>query len=426
MGSFIKSILEYIVEPIKSFLGDENEYLNMQLFTNKIHLLKNTQLSNIIIIIIQNSKVEQSNFLNSVNSFGLIIDLLCSEGIVKMNESEKKSICWETMQRLPLKMFMETDSVELESLLDMIVRDVLLGDVLNENVEIRTIMEKKISSVTFSRYIDVGELTRQISRLGNLFIEKNIVDKKTSDLVMNHISKKIFFNLHCIRKINTNCRDTEKIVGSTIANIIQESIIYHFSTEITNIGDIHYGKNEFCLVWIGICDVYNTQYKLKNYNVSACDKNQMVQKMLLAKSEMRKRIELFGEKETNIRVRAIFKSVCSILSEKIEILKMKKNISDLEELAYICPGIQEQNCQRKMAIHKQSSKGIHLLQNRRIDNIISMHESSMHVPASIYEVYRNKKKILEDELDESTDIIISWTRKNIMISFMHILWSLFG
>jgi len=398
----------------------------MQLFTNKITNLKNKQLCNIIFVIMQNFRLEKISFLNCVDSFGLIIDILGSEGIVKMNNSEKKSICVETMQRLPQKMFMETNSVELEKLLDMIIRDVLMGDVLNENVEIRTIMQKPISSVTFSRYIDVGELNRQMSRLSNLFIEKKIVNKKTSDLVMNHISKKIFFNLHCIRKNTTNCRDTKKMVGSSISNIIHESILYHFSKEINDIGDTQNGKNEFCLVWIGICEVHDTQYKHKKCNVPICDSNQMVQKMLLAKSEMRKSIQLFGEKETNIRIRAIFKSVCSILSEKTEILTLKRNISDLEELAYICPGIQETLCQKQMEIHKQSSKGIHLLHNTRIDRIISTQESNILVPASIYEILMNKKRILEDELDDSTDIIIAWTRKNVIISFLHLLWSLFG
>ena len=158
----------------------------MQLFIQHIQNLQNRQVSNMIIDTIQNSRYNPRNPHSMSDQFGIILDVLCSENIVKLDHAGKTQIVAETIHRLPHKMYMETACIELSTLLKLIVRDVVFGDVMNESEEMREIMQLDTQSVTFSRYIDVAEQTRQMSILSRIFREKSIADDKTVERVVEN------------------------------------------------------------------------------------------------------------------------------------------------------------------------------------------------------------------------------------------------
>jgi len=141
----------------------------MLFFVDKISRLQDKQVTNTIVDIIQAFQARMDNVKYSVTLFGLILDILCSEGIVSMDAMENVSICYETLQRLPTKMFMETDTIEISALLNAIVRDVVLGDMFHENNDMQQVLGAGNKSVTFSRHIDMGEFSRQMPRTHSHF-----------------------------------------------------------------------------------------------------------------------------------------------------------------------------------------------------------------------------------------------------------------
>jgi len=399
----------------------------MQLFIEHIHNLKNRQVSNMIIDTIQNSAYNP-RYLHSVcDQFGIILDVLCSEGIVKLDEAEKKQIVAETAERLPQKMYMETACIELSTLFDLIVRDVLFGDVMNESDEMREIMQINTPSVTFSRYIDVAELTRQMSILSRMFREKNIADDNTVERVIEKISTKIFMNIDCIRRFNTNNRDVEKIHGKRISAIINESIVYNICKEICRIGQSGIENNEFCDLWIGICNVYQTQYKKnlhdRTQNTGYC---QMVQKMVQVKQEMAFQIKKRGEQCVFQKVKEIVETVCRILTKSTDIVEVPTNDTELRDLELLCPVIVHEYTQTRVRTHFTNARGIHIL-NEENNHTVTDAQNIM-LPARICSTLQDRHTILEEAQISrfSTKMIVTWQRKNILISFLHIIWSIFG
>jgi len=399
----------------------------MQLFIQNIHNLQSRQVSNMIIDTIQNSKYN-TRYSNAMSdSFGIILDVLCSEDVVKLDCAEKHQIVAETVHRLPQKMYMETACVELSTLFRLIIRDVLFGDVMNESEEMRGIMQLKTPSVTFSRYIDVAELTRQMSILSRIFREKKIADDKTVELVIEKISTKIFLNIECIRRFNTNNRDVEKIHGKCISVLINESIVYNLCTEICNISKSGNDNNEFCDLWIGICNVYQTQYKKRLHdrtqNTGYC---QMVQKMVQVKEQMASHIKKHGEQYTFKKVQEIVETVCRILINTTDIVKVAQNNTDLQDVKLLCPTITQQYTQMRIQTHFTKARGIHILHSQNSSQIIDT--KNIMLPARIYATIENRHDILETALISrfSNKTIVTWQRKNILISFLHIIWSIFG
>jgi len=399
----------------------------MQLFINNIHKLKNRQVSNMIIDTIQNSSYNPRQPHSMYDQFGIILDILCSEGIVKLDEAEKKQIVAETADRLPQKMYMETACIELWTIFDLIVRDVLFGDVMNESDEMREIMQINTPSVTFSHYIDVAELTRQMSILSRIFREKKIADDKTVQQVIEKISTKIFMNIECIRRFNTNNRDVEKIYGKHISAIINESIVYNICKEICKIGKSEIENNEFCDLWIGMCNVYQTQYKKKIQDTTQktgyC---QMVQKMVQVKQEMASQIKKRGEQCIFQKVKEVVEIVCGILTKPTEIVKVATNNTELQHIECLCPVIIQEHAQTRIRTHFTKARGIHLLHKENNNKVTDT--QNIMLPANIYATFEDRHNILQvaDISRFSTKNIITWQRKNVLISFLHIVWSIFG
>jgi len=399
----------------------------MQLFINNIHKLKNRQVSNMIIDTIQNSSYNPRQPHSMYDQFGIILDILCSEGIVKLDEAEKKQIVAETADRLPQKMYMETACIELWTIFDLIVRDVLFGDVMNESDEMREIMQINTPSVTFSHYIDVAELTRQMSILTRIFREKNIAHDKTVQQVIEKISTKIFMNIECIRRFNTNNRDVEKIYGKHISAIINESIVYNICKEICKIGKSEIENNEFCDLWIGMCNVYQTQYKKKIQDTTQktgyC---QMVQKMVQVKQEMASQIKKRGEQCIFQKVKEVVEIVCGILTKPTEIVKVATNNTELQHIECLCPVIIQEHAQTRIRTHFTKARGIHLLHKENNNKVTDT--QNIMLPANIYATFEDRHNILQvaDISRFSTKNIITWQRKNVLISFLHIVWSIFG
>ena len=399
----------------------------MQLFINNIHNLKNRQVSNMIIDTIQNSSYNPRQPHSMYDQFGIILDILCSEGIVKLDEAEKKQIVAETADRLPQKMYMETACIELWTIFDLIVRDVLFGDVMNESDEMREIMQINTPSVTFSHYIDVAELTRQMSILTRIFREKNIAHDKTVQQVIEKISTKIFMNIECIRRFNTNNRDVEKIYGKHISAIINESIVYNICKEICEIGKSEIENNEFCDLWIGMCNVYQTQYKKKIQDTTQktgyC---QMVQKMVQVKQEMASQIKKRGEQCIFQKVKEVVEIVCGILTKPTEIVKVATNNTELQHIECLCPVIIQEHAQTRIRTHFTKARGIHLLHKENNNKVTDT--QNIMLPANIYATFEDRHNILQvaDISRFSTKNIITWQRKNVLISFLHIIWSIFG
>jgi len=174
-------------------------HTNMQLFIENIRHLENRQVSNMIIDIIQNFKYHPQSPHFMFEHFGIILDILCSDKIVKFDRAKKTQIVNETVHRLPQKMYMETQSVDLSTLLSRIVRDVLFGDVMNKNEDMREIMQIDTPLVTFSRYIDVAELHRQMIIMSRIFRKKDIANSNMITQVVEKLSTKFFLNINCIR-----------------------------------------------------------------------------------------------------------------------------------------------------------------------------------------------------------------------------------
>jgi len=399
----------------------------MQLFIQHIQNLQNRQVSNMIIDTIQNSRYNPRNPHSMADQFGIILDVLCSEDIVKLDDAEKNIIVAETIHRLPHKMYMETPYIELSTLFGLIVRDVVFGDVMNESEEMREIMQLNTQSVTFSRYIDVAELTRQMSILSRIFREKNIADDKTVERVIEKLSTNIFMNIQCIRRFNANNLDVEKIHGKRISVLINESIIYNLCTEICNIGKSGIDNNEFCDLWIGICNVYQTQYKKilqdRTQNTGYC---QMVQKMVQVKQEMASQIKKLGEPCIFKKVREIVETVCRILIKTTDIVKVATSNTELRDVEMLCPAITHEYTQTRVRTHFTNARGIHILHSENNSKVIDT--QNIMLPARIYATLQDRHNILESALVSrfSTKMIVTWQRKNVLISFLHIIWSIFG
>jgi hypothetical protein len=380
-----------------------------------------------IIDIIQNFKYHPQSPHFMFEHFGIILDILFSEKIVKFDRAEKTQIVNETVHRLPQKMYMETESVDLSTLLSQIVRDVLFGDVMNENEDMHEIMQIDTPSVTFSSYIDVAELHRQMIIMSRLLREKDIANSNTIKQVVEKLSTKIFLNINCIRRVNTNNKDIEKIRGKHVAEIINESIVYNMCKEICEIGKSDNDNNEFCILWIGICNVYQAQYRGKTQDVRRhigyC---QMVQKMILAKEEMASQIKRHGEIQTLEKVREIVEIVCQVLNKTTDMMNVTLDTAHMRDIMFLCPDITQEKNQTRMKIHFTHAKGIHLLHAK--ESTQQQHITDILIPARVYEIIENKHNILKTSVYTQcgTKMIVEWQRKNIMVSFLHIIWSLFG
>ena len=398
----------------------------MQLFIEHMPNLRNPQVSNMIIDTIQNSTYNRRRPRSMCDQFAIILDVLCSEHIVKLDDAEKNQIVAETVDRLPHKMYMETACYQLSTLFGVIVRDVLFGDVMNESDEMRKIMQQSAPSCTFSRYIDVAELTRQISILGRIFLEKNIACDRTVERVIEKLSTKIFSNIECIRRFDTNNRDVEIIHGKRISVIINESIVYNLCREICNIGISGNDNDEFCDLWIGICNVYATQYKNKTCDGTRPGYCQMVQKMVRVKEEMASQIKQRGEKYTFSKVKEIVETVCRIVIKNTDMVKLPQNNMGLRDVKLLCPAITQEYTQMRVQTHFANARGIHMLHSKKNSQVIDA--QNIMLPASIYATFENRHNILEATRISkfSTEMIVAWQRKNILISFLHIVWSIFG
>jgi len=322
---------------------------------------------------------------------------------------------------------METPCIELSTLFGLIVRDVLFGDVVNENEDMREIMLLKTPSVMFSRYIDVAKLHRQMGILSRILCAKHIANHTTIKLVIEKLSTKIFPTLDCIRRLNTNNRDIKKIRGKSVAEIINGTVVYHLCKEICEISKSDSDNNEFCILWIGICNVYQAQYKGKaqdeRQQVGYC---QMVQKMVLAKQEMASQTKKYGELQTQQKVREIVEIVCQVLDKITEMVKIQPDSAHMRDMQILCPDILQEQAQMRMKTYFIHAKGIHLLHAK--ESTQTLHKKDILLPVRIYEIIENKHKILETNVNTqcSTKVIVEWQRKIIMISFLHIIWSIFG
>jgi len=402
----------------------------MLFFVDKISRLQDKQVTNTIVDIIQAFQTRKDNVKYSVTLFGLILDILCSEGIVSMDPMEKLSICYETLQRLPAKMYMQTDSVEISGLLNAIVRDVVLGDMFHENSDMQQVLGPGNKSVTFSRHIDMGEFSRQMCRLEHILISRQIVDSECAHSIVRQTTQSVFVQLQRMRNNNGNNRDIKKIIGGSIAVVVRDYIIDSLALQVCLIDGNNSTTYDYCMLWMGVSDFYSRQYTLSKTVESPNTPTDLVQKMVCARQQIKLHAKTHGLLATKEMVKQILTVVIKILPVTADFVKIQEFSPCIRHVKMVL--FRADVVDMHSIIHTQAhiNRGIHLLQDTEIARPTKplVKEAGMVIPQSIFEAVSNMPMLLQlpTAPQQGRAIIHTWLRKQIIISFLHILWSVYG
>jgi len=125
-------------------------------------------------------------------------------------------------------------------------------------------------------------------------------------------------------------------------------------------------------------------------------------------------------------VQEIVETVCRIVIKNTDMVKLPQNNMGLRDVKLLCPAITQEYTQMRVQTHFANARGIHMLHSKKNSQVIDA--QNIMLPASIYATFENRHNILEATRISkfSTEMIVAWQRKNILISFLHIVWSIFG
>jgi len=401
----------------------------MKVFVDAIPRLKNKQVANTIIDIIQAFKSQRPDFKTSVVFFGLVVDILCSEGVLQLNESQRRNICFETMQRLPQKMHMETPLVELALLLQTIVSDVVLGDVYHENDSMQDILGLGEKSVTFSRHIDMGELMRQLYQLESVLLSKKLADEHAVRTILKNISHRAFLILHRVNNVACNNRDKKRIIGKHTAVYTECTIMELIAVEISNIATSTSLSNEYCLLWIGIRDLYSKQYQLMPLATGSHDYVHSARKMVLAKEDMAQHLRIHGAIDTQQMIKTIAVLVIQLRPSITDFVKIEEQSSSMRGLRLILPNFANSEMLPRIQTAVNASRGIHLLHGTKCVASAESNDMALGavVPQSVCAIVQTMSDLFESTIDveDGPGLLKMWLRKNVVVSFLHLVWSIY-
>ena len=168
---------------------------------------------------------------------------------------------------------------------------------------------------------------------------------------------------------------------------------------------------------------YKKKLQDRTQNTGYC---QMVQKMVQVKQEMASQIKKRGEPCIFKKVREIVETVCRILIQTTDIVKVPTSNTELRDVELLCPAITHEYTQTRVQTHFTNARGIHILHSENNSKVLDT--QNIVLPARIYATLEDRHNILEAALVSrfSTERIVAWQRKNVLISFLHIIWSIFG
>jgi len=402
----------------------------MLFFVDKISCLQNKQVALTIVDIIRSFHIRKDNVKYSATLFALIIDILCSEGILVMDAAEKASVCYQTVQRLPTKMYMDTETIEVAALLEAIVRDVVVGDMFHENNDMQQILGVGDKSVTFSRHIDMGEFSRQMCRLEQILMSREIVDVDCMHAIVKKTTQTVFVKLQRMRNNTGNNKDIKQIIGGTIAVVVRDFIIESLAFQICVVDKNNPTSNEHCMLWMGVLDIYSIQHTLEKTAEAVTNQTNLVIKMVRTRDNLQKYVKTHGLVATKEMVTQILMVVLKILPLTADFIKIKEDNHCMRSVKMVlsCANLVDMHTK----IHEQAhiKRGIHLLENsdiaRRTTPLVK--EVGMVIPQSVFEAASNMQTLLQTHLDarHGRSTINTWLRQHIVVSFLHILWSVYS
>jgi hypothetical protein len=319
--------------------------------------------------------------------------------------------------------------VELALLLQTIVSDVMLGDVYHENNSMKEILGPGEKSVTFSRHIDMGELMRQLYQLESVLLSKNLADEQSVTLILKNVSHRAFLILHRVNDVACNNRDKKRIVGKHTAVYTECTIMEIIAVEISDIANGTSMSNEYCLLWISVCDLYTKQYQLMPLATESCDHMHSVRKMMLAKEDMAQHLRIHGVTATQKMIKTIIVLVTQILPPITDFVKIEEKSSSMRGLRFILPHFAKSEMLPRIQSAVSASRGIHLLHGTKSVEIVESDDTSLGavVPQSVCAIVQNLSDLFESNIDpdDSTGLLKMWIRKNVIVSFLHLVWSIY-
>ena len=402
----------------------------MLFFVDRIPRLQNKQVAHTIVDIIRSFHVRKDNVKYSATLFALIIDILCSEGILVMDAVEKVSVCYETLQRLPTKMYMETETIEVAALLETIVRDVVLGDMFHENADLQHVLGPGNKSVTFSRHIDMGEFSRQMGRLEHILMARKIVDVDCMHAIVKKTTQTVFVQLQRMRNNTGNNKDIHRIIGGTLAEVVRDKIVESLALQICVVDKNNPTSNEHCTLWMGVLDIYSSQHTLEKPTDPPKTHTNLVRKMVRTREHMQQYVKTHGFLAAKDMVKQILTVVLKILPVTADFIKIKEDNTCMPAVKMVLSRANLVDMHTK--IHEQAHihRGVHLLEHTDIARPTTplVKEVGMVIPQSLFEAVSNMPTLLQTHLDAQHGryTINTWLRQHIVVSFLHILWSVYS
>ena len=243
--------------------------------------------------------------------------------------------------------------------------------------------------------------------------------------IVKQTTQTVFVELQRMRNNNGNIRDIKKIIGGTIAVVVLDFIIDSLALQVSLMDSNNSTTNDYCMLWMGVSDIYARQYTIGKTVESPNTHTDFVQTMVRTREQIQLHAKTHGLLATKEMVKQILTVVIKILPVTANFIKIQEYSPCIRRFKML--SFRENVVDMHSIIHTQAhiNRGIHLLQHTDIARPTAplVKEAGMVIPQSIFEAVYNMPMLLQlpPAPRHGRAIIHLWFRKQIIISFLHIL-----
>jgi len=364
----------------------------------------------------------------------LIIGMLSASQVIIIDEQEKEEISKSIMDRIMFKMYVDRKvDFTVIGLFMFTIRCALLADLYSYD-DIRHICNTKRVVVTYAIFIEYAEVLRVGCELEKKLTNKLFLPKNIVQIIVANVMNRTLDMIKSFGNKNISIHNNFKY-GTSVSEYIKAYMVDLLCENVLKIGNSK--ESSFCykFLWVSLRLFLEREYvhwgQVSNLNKTNTFEYQEIYSACIL---MNKNIRENGKQNVRFKVQRMIKVVLGFKSPNSIEDYHEQSVDCAEELKIglmeICPHISMSQLSDNCYEYKQNNTGIHILHNTSDTKFKTTknQKRNIRIPISIFDIMQNKKKMLSkniDVLDPHYAVILEY-RKEILISFVHILISVWG